>query len=153
MVIGKRFQLYSDVRRASITAADQSTGMAADLECVSRDGTIVLAVEVTDRKLTISYVKDKIPRKREKQVSEIFFVAQQGMLDEDIDDIQYLMNHEFVSGYNIYVTDLITLCNVALALLGEQGRHEFLVEISRQLEEYRSEIQHRRAWASLLGTV
>lgn len=153
VVIGKRFQLYHEVRRATITAADQATGMVADLECISEEGAIVLAVEVKDRTLTVSQIRNKITDVREKQVSEIFFIAQQGIAREDLDTVRELINHEFTGGHNIYVIDLFELARVALALLGELGRHDFLVEVGTQLEQYKSDIQHRRAWARLLSEV
>jgi hypothetical protein len=60
---------------------------------------------------------------------------------------------EFVSGQNVYITDLTTLCRTALALLGEQGRREFVQEVGVQLDRYRSDITHRRCWAQLLASV
>lgn len=153
VVIGRRFQLYSSVRRATITTADQATGMLADLEAVSEDGKIVLTVEVKDRTLTISQIKGKIANVDEKQISEVFFVAQQGISGGDVVEVQSLIDSEFVAGHNIYLTDLLALARVALALLGEPGRHDFLVEVGNQLEVYRSDIQHRRAWAELLRAI
>lgn len=153
VVIGKKFGLYSEVRRASITSADVATGMLADLECVSKQETIVLAVEVKDRELTVSQIKGKIPNIREKQVSEIFFVAQQGIAPMEEKEISDMIEHEFVSGHNVYVTDLFSLSKVVLALMGEQGRRAFLAEVGNQLDKYRSDINHRRAWANLLGTI
>lgn len=152
-VLGKRFRLYWDVRRATITAADTATGMLADLECLSRKGRIVLAVEVKDRELTISQLRSKVPNIREKQVSEIFFVAQQGIAPADESDIKNLIADEFATGHNVYITDLISLARVVLALLGEEGRRDFLREVGAQLEAYHSDIRHRRAWADLLGKV
>lgn len=51
-MIGKRFGLYRRVVRAAINTADAASGLAADLECLSEDGEIVLAVEVKDKGLT-----------------------------------------------------------------------------------------------------
>lgn len=151
VVIGRNFSLYSEVRRSNITAADRATGMLADLECVSQQGEIVLAIEVKDRELTVNQIRNKIPNIREKQVSEIFFVAQQGITPSDEKDILSLIDHEFVSGHNVYITDLVSLSRVVLALLGEKGRCQFLVEVGNQLDEHHSDIKHRRAWAELLG--
>ena len=39
----------------------------------------MLVVEVKDRVLTVSQMMGKVANMREKQVSEIFFVAQQGV--------------------------------------------------------------------------
>jgi hypothetical protein len=152
-VIGKRFKLYSKVRRAKITAADAATGMLADLECVTEKGDIVLTVEVKDKELTISQIKGKIRTIREKQVSEIFFIAQRGVVLGEKDQISELINNEFISGQNIYVTDLTALGQASLALLGERGRKDFLREVGNHLEEYKSEVVHRRAWANLLASI
>jgi len=124
-----------------VTAADSATGMLADLECVSQKGEIVLAVEVKDGRLTI----------RDKKVSEIFFVAQQGIYPRDKASVADLLAREFVSGHNVYVMDLLRLSEVVLALLGEEGRREFLEAVGVQLDKYRSDIAHRRAWAELLA--
>jgi hypothetical protein len=67
--------------------------------------------------------------------------------------VRTLVESEFVSGHNVYITDLQSLARAALSLAGETGRREFLKEIARQLEEYHSDILHRRAWALLLGSV
>lgn len=148
-VIGRNFGLYSEVRRGKITAADKATGMLADLECVSTKGEVIFVVEVKDRQVTVSQVRAKMRTVREKKVAEIFFVAQ-GTVPKEQKEIDRLIDNEFTSGHNVYVPDLISLSRVALALLGESGRSEFLRETANQLEKYRSEINHRRAWASLL---
>ncbi|MGH9453611.1 MAG: restriction endonuclease, SacI family [Terriglobia bacterium] len=149
-VIGKRFGLYAEVKRGKITAADQPSGMLADLECVTKQGRIVFAVEVKDRHITISQLRAKVRTIREKQVSEIFFVATQGTVPSEDSAVESLIDHEFASGQNIYVTDLERLSRTALALIGEEGRRDFLSETSAQLEKYRSDITHRRTWASIL---
>ncbi len=150
-VIGRRFRLYSGVQRASITSSDASTGMLADLECVAEDDTIVLVVEVKDRVLTVSQVMGKVSDVREKQVAELFFVAQQGV--EDQEQIDELVEREFVSGQNIYVMSLSKLAEVSLVLIGEEGRRDFLIEVGSQLDEHRSDIRHRRRWSELLASV
>ena len=150
-VIGRNFHLFSRVERASITASDASTGMLADLECSTEDGTIVLVVEVKDRVLTVSQMMGKVANMREKQVSEIFFVAQQGV--EDQKQVDSLIESEFVSGQNIYVMSLSRLAEVSLALLGEEGRREFLLGVGSQLDDHRSDIRHRQRWSELLASV
>ena len=149
-VIGRRFHLYSRVQRASITSSDASTGMLADLECVTEEGAIVLVVEVKDRVLTVSQMVGKLADMREKQVSEIFFVAQQGI--EDQEQIDSLVEREFVSGQNVYVMSLSRLAEISLALFGEEGRRDFLLEVGSQLDTHLSDIRHRRRWAELLAS-
>lgn len=152
VIIGKCFGLYANVRRASITTADGAAGMVADLECVSENENIVIVVEVKDRVLNISQIRSKIPDIREKNVSEIFFIAQRGTLTEDEGEIKKLIEHEYSSGHNLYILNLIELSKVALALSGEKGRREFLLEVGNQLDQY-SDIIHRRAWAKLLRDI
>lgn len=151
-IVGQRFGLYEKVRRGKITAADQASGMLADLECVTKDGRIVFAVEVKDRQITISQLRAKLRKIREKQVSEIFFVAQ-GTVDSERPEIESLVNREFTSGQNVYITDLIKLGTTTLSIVGEDGRRDFLREAANQLDMYKSEIKHRRAWASILETI
>jgi hypothetical protein len=110
----------------------------------------VLAVEVKDRRITISQLRAKVRTIREKQVSEVFFVATQGTVPSADSAVQSLINHEFVSGQNVYVTDLDRLSRTVLALVGEEGRRDFLRETAAELERYHSDIMHRRAWASIL---
>jgi len=149
-VIGERFRLYSKVRRGKITATDQPTGMLADLECVDKDGRIVFAVEVKDRQITVAQLKAKVRTIREREVSEIFFVATEGTVASEEPALRSLVEREFASGQNIYVTNLHRLSRTALALVGEKGRRNFLIETSKQLEEYRSDIIHPQAWSSIL---
>lgn len=152
-LLGRRFQLFSEVRRASITAADAATGMLADLECVSDSGEVVIAVEVKDRELTITQLQAKMTDIRQMRVSEVFFVAQRGIAEPNGDAIARHVQQEFATGQNVYITDLLKLADVCLSLLGERGRREFLCEVGAQLDRYRSEIAHRRAWADLVRSL
>jgi len=152
ITIGKHFGLFSQVRRAKITAADVASGMLADLECLDSRGEIVLAVEVKDRQITVSHLKGKMRNIREKQVSEIFFIAQ-GIARADTNEVLKFQQNEFASGQNLYILDLPTLAQVTLALVGEKGRHAFLLQTANQLDQYQSDIAHRRAWATLLSSV
>ena len=97
--------------------------MLADLECMLEDGTIVLVVEVKDRVLTVSQMTGKVADVREKQVSELFFIAQQGV--EDHEQIDTLIEREFASGQNIYVVSLSKLAEVSLALIGKKAGETF----------------------------
>jgi hypothetical protein len=151
-VIGQRFGLYVEVRRGKIAAADQASGMLADLECVSKDGQLAFAVEVKDRQITISQLRAKLRTIRERQVSEIFFVAQ-GTIPSEKGEVEALVDREFTSGQNLYITDLVRLSRTTLALLGEKGRRAFLAETANQLEKYHSEVVHRKAWASVLAAL
>ena len=150
LAVGKRFGIFSELRRAGITTADASAGMLTDIECLDEAGDIVFAVEAKDRELTITQLKDKIAGLREQKVSEAFFVAGQGVRSKDAEQIRETVNKEFVSGQNIYITDLDSLARVLLALIGEDGRRLFFELVGEQLDLY-SDVHHRRAWATLLS--
>jgi len=152
-VLGRLFHLCREVRRANISAADAATGLLADLECVGEDGTMVFAVEVKDRELTITHLTSKMAGVRQKQVTELFFIAQSGVARGDRKAVEAQVAREFAGGHNIYLTDFQTLARSALALLGERGRREFALEVGRQLEAFKSDLVHRRAWAQALGSM
>lgn len=148
---GIRFGLFRDVRRSSITTADESSGMVSDVECVDENGQIVLVVEAKDRELTVSQVKGKISRIREHRITEAFFVAS-AVSETDKSEIEQMVRKEFVSGQNIYTTDLFTIAQAILAMMGEAGRRQFVDAVGQQLDRH-SDVHHRKAWAQLLSSI
>ncbi len=152
VALGRQFNIFSNVRRERVNAADAASGQIADIECLTESGDIVFAVEAKDRQLSITQLQDKIPGLREHQVTEAFFVAAKGMAAQDAAAIQETVDREFISGQNIYVTEFHPLARVVMALIGEAGRRSFLEQVGRQLDEF-CDIQHRRAWAGLLRSV
>lgn len=153
LIIGRRLGLYEHVNRAPINTADASSGLVADLECIADDGRVVLAVEVKDTALTIAHIDAKLERARSKQVSEILFVAQQGIASPNEGALPEHIERSFTSGQNVYVFELTTLGKVALALMGEGCRSEFLRTVGGQLDEFQSDLRHRRARRDLLANV
>lgn len=153
-MIGERFDLFAEVRRRSITAADRPSGLVADVECRDSKGNIPLAVEVKDRELVFDHIAAKLPDIRSKRVSEILYIAQQGIYQENQEKIEQLIQREFVSGQNIYVfEDVLDFSSSILALVGEDGRRKFLENVGKNLDTYRAAIQHRRDWANLLSYI
>src|SRR5438105_10434701 len=73
--IGIHFKLFATVNRARINASDEATGQAADLECVSEQNHVVLAVEVKDRTLTLTDVEGTLQKSRQRAIKDIFFTA------------------------------------------------------------------------------
>lgn len=47
--------------------------------------------------------------------------------------------------------DMDEFLRTVLALLGETGRRQLLEMVGEELDAYRSDIRHRRAWADLLS--
>jgi hypothetical protein len=153
ITIGKSFGLWNDVRRAKINAADSASGAVADLECINLNDEIVMAVEVKDRCLTINQVKEKLINLRAENVTEILFLAQDGVQKNDQLDTKALIEREYNSGHNIYVFSFPEFASSSLALIGEEGRRNFLHTVGEELDRYSSDLKHRQAWAALLQNV
>ncbi len=151
--IGKRFHLYKEVRRFRTTTADTASGQVADIECIGEDDSIMLAAEVKDTQLEINHINEKLPRIREHNVSELMYLVRNGIARYEQDAVENRIRSEFTSGHNIYVLDLLLFAGGILALVGEQGRREFLVELGLVLDEYGSPLATRREWANLLAQV
>lgn len=151
--IGTKFALFVEVRSSNINAADAASGQVADIECLDLNRHIVLAVEVKDKELTINHIKDKLPNMRSKRVSEILFIAQNGVLKEDKTNIEELANKEYSSGQNIYIFSFSGFAESLIALLGEEGRRVFLENVGNTLDKYEYSIQHKKDWAYLLSQI
>jgi SacI restriction endonuclease len=149
--IGRRFRLYEEVRSAAVNAADAATGSVADLECVDKANSVVLAIEVKDRQLRLIDTQNKLPAAREKSIRELLFLVQGRILREDADAVSDLLRREFVTGQNVYVVEFSQFLGSCLVLFGETGRVALLRLIGDELEKQKAEIVHRRTWASLLG--
>lgn len=147
--ISEKFKLYDEIIRAKINAADASTGMPSDIQCIS-NGEIVLTIEVKDTALSISPIKSKLKDARSLQVSNLLFIAQKGVIDQN--EINLLIEHEFSAGQNIYLFNILNFIDPLLVLLGEDGRIDFLVNIGKTLDEY-SEIKSRQIWSKMLFAI
>jgi len=150
--IGDRFNIFDDVRREKVNAADASSGMVADIECWLDEG-IVLLVEVKDRGVTLTQLDAKLDIARSKKISEILFIAKQGKEKLEEEKIDTRINSEFTSGQNIYVSNFSDFSLGLLILLGEGGRVDFLDRVGKELDRVNSPITHRRDWADLLKRV
>jgi hypothetical protein len=153
LLIGKRFGLFQEVRREAINAADSATGLAADLECVTEQGEIVLAVEVKDQELTIAQIERKLKTSREKKIAEILFIAQKGVSPGEQGGLRERVEREFARGQNVYLFELKNLARVVLALMGEKTRPEFLRLVGQHLDQFRSDLRHRQTWRDLLTQI
>jgi hypothetical protein len=151
--VGKQLGAFASVISADINAADSSTGSAADLECLDESGSVVLAVEVKDRKLTLRHAEDKLPGMREKGIRELLFLVQGGVESADANAVESLVDQQFVTGQNIYVCDFNRFTEYCLILLGESGRRLFMKYIGEQLEACRADFAHRKAWADILHKI
>jgi hypothetical protein len=148
-VIGRRFNIIDEIRREKVNAADIAAGMSADIECCL-EGQIVLLVEVKDRELTLIQLDTTLDVARARHISELLFIADQGIEQQKLDDIAARIRREFTSGQNVYVVSFTAFALGILILIGEDGRVEFLREVGSELDRVGARIEHRRAWADLL---
>lgn len=147
--IASHFSLFDEIKREKVNAADASSGMAGDIECV-RNGKVALLVEVKDKELTITQVESTLLAARAKQIGEILFLAQQGINSGDEKPMEKMIDQEFSSGQNIYTIRFTEFACAVLVLFGEQGRVEFIRRVGPELDRSGSNISHRKAWANLL---
>ncbi|MFA7465628.1 MAG: restriction endonuclease, SacI family, partial [Syntrophales bacterium] len=150
--IGIHFGLYKRVERARINASDQSTGQAADLECIDMEDKIILAIEVKDRILTLGDVEDTLRKSRRRKIKDIFF-STPGVKSKDESALREIILRAFSSGQNIYVFDFFTFARSILALGGEPIRISFLQKIGEHLDTWNTQPVHRQAWKKILESI
>jgi len=150
--ISEKFKLFDEVKREKVNVADASSGMVADIECYL-DNRIVLLVEVKDRSLNLTQLSAKIDVARANQIREILFMAEKGIEESNKKEIETKIRQEFTSGQNIYITDLLEFAEGILIILGEKGRIDFLSKIGFELDNSKSPIKDRKAWANLLRKI
>jgi len=150
--IACEFGLFDEVRRQKVNVADAVSGMGADIECCLK-GRVVLLVEVKDRSLTMTQLDSKLDVARAKQISEILFLAEQGIARTDHSKVQERIRSEFAIGQNIYVSRFQDFSAGVLILFGEKGRVRLLSLIGEELDRVGSDITHRRDWAHLLKSL
>lgn len=147
--IGIHFGLFSRVSRARINASDEATGQAADLECLDKDGKLILAVEVKDRTVALADVEDTLRKSSQRQITEILF-ASRGPQDDEKDAIGQRITRAFAAGQNLYIFDFLDLARSVLALGGEGIRITYLKKVGEHLDTWNTQPRHRQAWQKLL---
>ncbi len=151
-VIADTFKLFDQVQRVKVNATDASSGMAGDIECSLNDR-VVLLVEVKDRSLTLTQLDAKLDVARYRKISEILFIAKDGIDRAEKEQTERRIIGEFASGQNVYVSDFFEFSRGIFVLLGEKGRGQFLSEVGKELDRTNSPILHRRTWATLLRNI
>jgi len=147
--IGIHFRLFEKVDRARINASDKATGQAADLECVSAEGKVLLAVEVKERTLTLTDVEGTLRKCRQREIKDIFFAAPGVKADEE-PALNERIERVFASGQNLYVFDFFSFARSILALGGDPIRITFLQKVGEHLNCWNTQPSHRQAWKGLL---
>jgi hypothetical protein len=150
--IGIHFGLYAKVDRARINASDEATGQVADLECVNAEGKTVLAVEVKERRLTLTDVEGTLRKCRQRKIKDIFFAAP-GVKGDEQSSLEERIARAFAGGQNLYVFDFFDFARSILALGGEPIRVTFLQKVGEHLDLWNTQPSHRQAWKNLLESV
>ncbi len=150
--IASKFGLFNEVCRQKVNVADAVSGMGADIEC-KLEGKVVLLVEVKDRSLTLTQINAKLDLARAKRISEILFLAEQGIAPDEQHQVEDRVKNEFASGQNVYVSNFVDFSSGILVLLGEKGRVQLLALVGEELDRGGSDIVHRRAWAQLMRSI
>jgi len=152
LTVGKRFNLFGEINCQNVNAADASTGQLADIECLDAEGNLILVVEVKDRKITPDHIREKLPGLRSRGISEFLYITlARQFAAESLKEILDTITKEFSSGQNIYLFDFVDFARGILALLGEKGRREFLVNVGVTLDRYSAPVVYRKDWAALLS--
>jgi hypothetical protein len=150
--IGIHFRLYARVERARINASDEATGQAADLECVTDAGRVILAVEVKERTLTLTDVEGTLRKGRQRKIQDIFFAAPGVRADEKA-ALEERITQAFAGGQNLYVFDFFDFSRSVLALGGEPIRITFVQKVGEHLDLWNTQPAHRQAWKRLLESL
>jgi len=146
---GKFFKLYEQVKRNVINASDQSTGLAGDIECLDEEGSIKLAIEVKERNVTLTDVRNSINKARKVSLKEVLLNAP-GIVQSEEEQINEIISKTWASGTNIYNLKIEDLIIVGLSLTGEDGRIDFIKNIGNQLNCYNTQPSNRKRWKELL---
>ena len=147
--IGIHFGIFSQVNRARINASDKATGQAADLECLDKNGKLVLAVEVKDRTVALADIEGTLHKSRQRQITEILFTSR-GIRPDERDAIGDRITRAFAAGQNLYIFDFFELARSVLALGGEAIRITYLKKVGEHLDTWNTQPRHRQAWQKLL---
>lgn len=149
-VLGEGFSLFLKVESQGLNEADAASGMPGDVMCYSEDNSLVLAVEVKERSLTLADVRASTTKalQADDQLSQFLF-ATQGIRSGDRTEIEAAMNRAWASGLNLYHTDILEITAAAFVLLHEDYRPRLLREIADELDR-RGVHSHRLDWHEIL---
>lgn len=149
-IIGKGFNLFHHVESQGVNEADTASGVPGDIMCYAEDNTVVLAVEVKDRKLNLTDVQSST-RKAEQsdtELSNLLFTTS-GIQPSEKDQIDDFIERKWASGLNLHQVNLLDLAAISFVLLDETWRPKLLREIGTDLDR-RGSHEHRKAWHDLL---
>lgn len=149
-VLGEGFSLFDRIDSQGVNEADVATGAPGDVMCYAEDGTLILAVEVKDRRLTLADVRSSERKvlQADPALKGLLF-AVPGLQESEREPIADKMKEAWASGLNLYHIDLLDLATASFVLLDEGWRPKLLREVGAELDK-RGEHQHRQEWHDLL---
>jgi len=147
--VGEHWGVYDRVDSGVATAADAAGRRAADIEC-TKNGKIVLAVEVKDVTLSLQLLEDKIRSSRLAHVWELLFLIRADPIAND-SSVHEAAEREFAAGQNVYLLPFDDFISAVLMWLGGPGRHAFTENVGKILDEFGHDYTDRRAWADILN--
>jgi len=129
-VFNKRTHTFYEVTSASPTTADAPAGRLADIECKDSNGTIRLAVYVTQR-LDCPKLEHELRKCKGKGVTNVLFVAHKIAVK-----LEEAYRETTQYGINVAINRLVDLVLSITVLLNSEMRRELIEEIRRVLSEW-----------------
>ena len=145
--IGQRFGIFDRVARQAINEADAAADRPGDVACY-QDSSLIFAVEVKDREITLQDLDTAIDKARRSEVTELLFASVSSPAADPA--IAARVQREFGLGINIYQLHIDDFLRVALSVAGEASRTEFLSLVGAELNDRVTQPAHKLAWQHLL---
>lgn len=150
-----RVSLFSRIESQKINQADVASGVPGDILCYRNQGDeeiLQLAIEVKDRKLTITELDSTIGKARRSQLTEILFVTR-GINESEKEEIVSRIGREWAQGTNVYDSTLQDLIRAIFSIAGEKCRIDFLREVGSEIDEKASQPDLKSEWSDLLNSL
>lgn len=152
-VVGEGFKLFDRVDSQGVYEADVATGAPGDVMCYAEDGSLVLAVEVKDQRLTLADVRSSVRKAQQSDTTlRSLLFAVPGLREAERTPIADSMEKAWAAGLNLYRIDLLDLATASFVLLDENWRPTLLRAVGSELDR-RGDHRHRQAWRDLLAGI
>lgn len=145
-VVNKRVKAFKEVRSAKSTVPDKMAGMMADIECVGEDGSVRVAVSVTEH-LDDEKLREELDKGIQRKIAKLIITAWEINLSQDA--LEFLEKRMKQQEIDIIIMRLIEFIEVFLMLLNGNMRKEFILEIIEVLKEL-GYINHLKDWIEIL---
>lgn len=141
--IRERFELNWDVRVQGINVADSASGAGGDVT-VMEDGHIVLAAEVTERRVDKSRVVATFDTKIAPcGIEDYLFIVKD---DDNLAAVMDQARRYFSQGYEVNFVEIKCWICAVLAVLGAKGRAAFVDELANNISAEDVPVALKQAW-------